>query len=123
MRMHLGCLTAIAMMVTVNAQASAADQTLRLTVGQSASIELQENPSTGYRWGLDATAGSNLSILRISDRGFSERNGGRRLVGAPGIHRWDIEAVAAGTARVVFVYRRPWEDKAARRHEVAVTAR
>lgn len=108
--------------VLMTVDAEAADQTLRLAVGQSASVELEENPSTGYRWGVDAKASSNLPILRISDRGFSEREGGKRLLGAPGIHRWNIEAASTGTASVIFIYRRPWEDKAARSHEVAVEA-
>lgn len=111
---------AIALTMTIDAEA--AEQTFRLAVGQSASVELEENPSTGYRWEIDAGASSNLPILRISDRGFSEREGGKRLLGAPGIHRWNIEAASAGTARVIFIYRRPWEDKAGRRHEVAVEA-
>ncbi|MBI5320498.1 protease inhibitor I42 family protein [Bradyrhizobium sp.] len=108
--------------MAVGTGAGAAEQTFRLAVGQSASVELEENPSTGYRWEVDAKASSNLPILRIGDRGFSEREGGKRLLGAPGIHRWSIEAASAGTARVIFVYRRPWEDKAARSHEVAVEA-
>lgn len=115
-------LMAIVMIIAIDAEARAADQTLRLAVGQSASVELEENPSTGYRWGIDAKASSNLSILRISDRGFTEREGGKRLPGAPGIHRWNIEAASAGSASVILIYRRPWEDKAGRSHEVAVEA-
>ena len=117
---QLGYLMAIVTIMAIDAEARAAEQTLRLTVGQSASVELEENPSTGYRWGVDAKASSNLSILRISDRGFTEREGGKRLLGAPGIHRWNIEAASAGAASVILIYRRPWEDKAGRRHEVAV---
>ena len=122
MRQLLGYLMAFVMIVAIDAEARAAEQTLRLTVGQSASIELEENPSTGYRWGIDAKASSNLSILRISDRGFTEREGGKRLLGAPGIHRWNIEAASAGTASVILIYRRPWEEQAGRSHEVAVEA-
>lgn len=100
----------------------AAEQKLRLAIGHSASVALEENPSTGYRWAVDTKASSGLSIVRIDDRGFSEREEGKRLLGAPGIHRWDIQAVSAGTANVVFIYRRPWENKPARSHEVAVEA-
>jgi inhibitor of cysteine peptidase len=117
---QLTFLVAIVLIMTVDAEA--ADQTLRLAVGHSARVELEENPSTGYRWGVDAKASSSLSIVRISDLGFSEREEGKHLLGAPGIHRWDIKAVSAGTANVVFIYRRPWENKPARNHEVAIEA-
>lgn len=117
---QLAHVAAIVLMTTIGAEA--AEQRLRLAVGQSASVELEENPSTGYRWEIDAKASSNLPALRIGDRGFSQREGGKRLLGAPGIHRWNIEAASAGTARVIFIYRRPWEGNAVRSHEVAVEA-
>ncbi|WP_316168353.1 MULTISPECIES: protease inhibitor I42 family protein [unclassified Bradyrhizobium] len=122
MNARLVYLVAIVLMVAIGAQARAADQTLRLAVGQSASVELEENPSTGYGWAVDAKASFRLPLVRITDRGFSEREGGKRLVGAPGVHRWDIQALSAGTANVVFIYRRPWERKHVRSHAVAVEA-
>jgi predicted secreted protein len=41
-------------------------------------------------------------------------------MGAPGLHRWSIEAVSAGRARIGFAYRRPWEAQPVRRHDVVV---
>jgi inhibitor of cysteine peptidase len=102
--------------------AHAADQTLKLAVGQQAPIELEENPSTGYSWAIDAQASRNLSILRIDDRGFSHNAGGKPLPGAPGVHRWNVQATSPGNASVTFVYRRPWETSVARRHLVVVDA-
>jgi inhibitor of cysteine peptidase len=104
------------------AAAHAADQTLKLAVGQPATIELEANPSTGYTWAIDTQASSNLSILRIDDRGFSQNVDGKRLVGAPGAHRWSVQATSPGHASVSFVYRRPWEAAVARRHQVEVDA-
>jgi inhibitor of cysteine peptidase len=124
MRARLTCLLlAVAMMAAPSIRAGAADQTLMLAVGQQAAIELEENPSTGYRWAVDAAASSNLSILHIGDRGFSQEAGGKHLLGAPGIHRWSIEATSAGSASVSFVYRRPWEATFARKHQVTIEAR
>lgn len=100
--------------------AQAADQTFQIAVGQQATLELAGNPSTGYRWAIDANASSNLSILHIKDRGLSRNAGGKNLLGAPGIHRWDMQAASSGSARMIFVYRRPWETTVARRHQVAV---
>ncbi len=115
-------LLAAAMMAAAVAGAGAADQTLKLAVGQQATIELEENPSTGYRWVVDAKASVNASILRIHDRGFSQKAGGKPLLGAPGIHRWSIEATSAGSASVTFVYGRSWEATPVRTHLVVIQA-
>jgi inhibitor of cysteine peptidase len=95
---------------------------LKLVVGQPAAIELEENPSTGYGWAIDTQASSNLSILRIDDRGFLRNADGKVLLGAPGVHRWTIQATSPGQASVNFVYRRPWEAAVVRRHQVEVEA-
>jgi predicted secreted protein len=52
---------------------------------------------------------TELSIIRIIDRGY--RAGQVGLIGAPGLHRWEIKARAPGTASVAFAYARPWEHK------------
>ena len=123
MRTPIVCLLlAAAILTAAGAGADAADQTLELTVGQQAAIELEENPSTGYRWTIDAKAGVNALILRIDDLGFSQDAGGKRLLGAPGIHRWSIAATSAGSAGVTFVYARSWEATAVRRHQVTIQA-
>jgi inhibitor of cysteine peptidase len=123
MRAALACLSlAAAMMAAAGTGAGAADQTLNLTVGQQAIIELEENPSTGYRWVVDAKASVNPSILRIDDRGFSRSSGGKPLLGAPATHRWTIEATSAGNASISFVYGRPWEATVIRTHQVTIQA-
>lgn len=114
-------LCAIGWILAFSAGAQAAETSLRLTPGKSASIELAENPSTGYSWRVDRKASANLAILRIGEG--SARAGGARkppLVGAPGVHRWTIEALSKGRARIEFVYERPWEKRPVERHRVDV---
>jgi predicted secreted protein len=84
-------------------------QTVALSRGASTTIVLRENPSTGFRWGLNAEQSSNLDLVRVIDRGYQAGESG--LIGAPGTHRWEIEARTRGTASVVFIYARPWERK------------
>jgi inhibitor of cysteine peptidase len=84
-------------------------QTVALSPGTSTVIALRENPSTGFRWRLNTEHSTNLAIVRVIDRGYQAGQGG--LIGAPGSHRWEIEAKARGTANVVFTYARPWEHK------------
>ena len=84
-------------------------QTVSLRPGVSTTIALRENPSTGFKWRLDMTRSTDLSIIRVIDRGY--RAGQIGLIGAPGSHRWEIKARAPGTASVTFTYARPWEHK------------
>jgi inhibitor of cysteine peptidase len=84
-------------------------QTVSLRPGVSTTIALRENPSTGFKWRLDMTRSTDLSIIRIIDRGY--RAGQTGLIGAPGTHRWEIKGRAPGTASIAFTYARPWEHK------------
>jgi inhibitor of cysteine peptidase len=84
-------------------------QTVSLRPGVSTTIVLRENPSTGFRWRMDVTRSTDLSIIRVIDRGYHAGQTG--LIGAPGAHRWEIKARAPGTASVAFTYARPWEHK------------
>lgn len=99
--------------------ARAKDQSMKLALGQKTTVQLEENPTTGYRWQIDRTKSDNLPIVRIDDLGFSAREGSARI-GASGSHRWSIEGVSAGKARITFEYLRPWEKEAVRRHEISV---
>ncbi|MHB8885778.1 MAG: protease inhibitor I42 family protein [Methylovirgula sp.] len=95
-------------------------ETIRLSVGTTRTVALKENPSTGYRWHLNAAESANLAALRISDAGYHQGRSSH-LAGAPGMHRWRIEGRTQGAARITFDYSRPWEHVApARRHVVHV---
>jgi inhibitor of cysteine peptidase len=101
---------AVALIACASAPLHAQDsgQTVRLGVGGTAAVVLPENPSTGYRWRLNAQASSNLAAVTIDDAGFSRAPGGP-LIGAPGERRFQITARRAGRAVTVFEYARPWE--------------
>jgi inhibitor of cysteine peptidase len=84
-------------------------QTVALSPEASTTIVLRENPSTGFRWRLNAEQSTNLALVRVIDRGYQAGQSG--LIGAPGTHRWEIEARTRGTASVIFTCARPWERK------------
>ncbi len=102
------------------AGAQPSKEAITMSVGASKLIVLSENPSTGYKWQLNASQSSNLTIVRVIDAGYNPGQSG--LIGAPGSHRWQMQARAAGRARIVFAYSRPWERGAplAKRHVVEV---
>jgi len=66
-------------------------------------IKLNENPTTGYLWTLETTSGLEI----MSDNFLSPASG---LIGAGGIHEWDIKTTASGTQQVIAVYSRSWEN-------------
>jgi predicted secreted protein len=122
LRLFILSVTALAQIGLVAADAHAAargNRTMSLSVGASKTIVLSENPSTGYAWQVDTAGSSNLAIVRVNDAGYQPGQNG--LIGAPGAHRWQIEAQAPGTAKIVFAYARAWEHVApAKSHVVQV---
>ena len=101
------------------ARAEETAETIRLAIGGERTIELVENPSTGYRWHLNEAASRNLVLVAVADAGHTASKSGR--IGAPGVRRFTITARQPGTAVVIFEYARPWESVApARRHVVTV---
>ncbi len=77
--------------------------TVELSTGDTFQVKLNENPTTGYQWTLETTGGLEI----MSDNYLPPAPG---LVGAGGIHEWDIKATASGTQQVTGVYSRSWEN-------------
>lgn len=72
-------------------------------------LRLQENPTTGYSWELNLSEGLSL----VSDKYYPPEpgEGERTIVGAGGVHIWEIKADSEGTQQVTAVYRRSWENE------------
>lgn len=70
-------------------------------------LQLQENPSTGYSWNLEM---SILGVLVKEGDTFlsSQTTGG--MVGAGGVHIWTFKTANPGCTRLTFRYYRPWES-------------
>ena len=78
---------------------------LRLAVGETFSVELESNPSTGFHWQL-ADAGSS-GVLKPAGDEFHAPDTER--CGAPGVQKLSFRAAAPGEAVLKLVYVRPWE--------------
>ena len=83
------------------------NEPMTLRRGQSASVELQTNASTGYSWKVDADRGISVSLVAT----VATRPG---MVGAPSVATYRVIGTRRGTYRIVFRYMRPWEGKAVR---------
>ncbi|WP_048051497.1 protease inhibitor I42 family protein [Methanosarcina soligelidi] len=78
---------------------------ISLKNGENFTLQLRENPSTGYSWELNVTEGlSVLSDEYIQDEAAEDK------VGVPGTHSWIIQAVDQGSQQVNGIYKRSWEN-------------
>ncbi len=74
-----------------------------LAVGDTASVTLRGNPTTGYGWYYSFSTDGVLTETKNSYTPDSA------LTGAGGTYVWNFKAVQPGTTTVTFQYYRPWE--------------
>lgn len=79
---------------------------IELSVGERATIELEANPTTGYR--LEPASEPDSSVIHVVSDEY--RSASSDAVGAGGTQVMVIEGVAAGTTTLDLRYVRPWED-------------
>ncbi|CAM4070136.1 Amoebiasin-1 [Pseudomonas reidholzensis] len=78
---------------------------IRLQPGQSITLSLPSNPTTGYRWLLQNPASNILRPLGAEVYTQPEQAG---LVGSAGVSTWRFQAKAAGDGHLILVYQQPW---------------
>ena len=83
---------------------------LQMAVGEMLEVQLEENPTAGFRWQLISEGQPACTLV------VDEFEPGDETPGAGGHHTWQFEAVQAGDARIELAYRRQWmpETPAAR---------
>lgn len=82
--------------------------TICLEKGETFYLRLEENPTTGYSWQFNPSQGLSL----VSDRYCPEYEEKEQpLVGAGGVHLWEIKANSEGAQQVTAVYRRIWKKE------------
>jgi len=85
----------------------AQDTPVQVTVGESKTLELDGNPSTGYAWVLRDAAGSDGQVLSVNVRGYASaaRGAGERpRLGAPAKFQILLTGVAPGRVSLTFDY-------------------
>ncbi len=82
--------------------------------GETFSISLASNPSTGYSWKMDfSEEEKNLALLDSKHVAASEP-----MPGAPGKQVYTFKALKAGQTKIRLVYGRPWAPSSADTREV-----
>ena len=78
---------------------------LQLAVGDTFSVELKSNPTTGYRWQI-ADAPNDGVLTAAGDEFIGPDTDS---CGAPGRQKLSFRAAAPGETALKLVYVRPWE--------------
>ena len=80
--------------------------TVPLGLGQELSINLPENPTTGYAWNATVTDG-----LLIVNTAYTPDPQSAGMVGVGGTRNWTVRGVRAGTQQFDAVYVRPFDPE------------
>lgn len=91
---------------------------INVAVGETISIILESNSTTGYKWVLDTTELDSAIVSNTSSKYFS---GTTSLVGSGGTEQWIFEAESIGTTVIKLNYKRVWETSIEDTFEVEVT--
>lgn len=109
--------------ITVAAGALAQSSPVPLAPGSRTVISLTENPSTGYVWRFDPDGSTNAGIVKVTDLGFVRPHSAQPMAGAAGLHRWSIEGLRSGRAKLHFFNSRPWEGTPAKQQTIPIEVR
>ncbi len=85
------------------------DCPIQLHTGQNLIVSLPSNPTTGYRWAIQDSAGGVLRSLG-PEVYHSSDNG--QLLGSGGQSTWRFQAFEQGTGRLRLTSQQPWEPEA-----------
>ncbi|PWE39401.1 protease inhibitor I42 family protein [Pseudomonas prosekii] len=97
-----GCASQTSQNVTVEKQSECP---AKLHNGQNLIVMLPSNPTTGYRWSIQDSAGGVLRALSPEVYSNPEDAG---IVGSAGVSTWRFQSFASGTGRLRLTYSQPW---------------
>jgi inhibitor of cysteine peptidase len=80
---------------------------LEVASGDSFTVLLCSNTTTGFKWSETAEIGDQSILQQDRHEFISPDSTG--TVGAPGKEKWTFKALKAGTSTIDIEYSRPWE--------------
>lgn len=90
----------------IQLQKADSGSTTTISIGDIVTINLSENPTTGYSWAFSIEPESQNFISDISEKYIAPNN---NLVGSGGIKEYSFKAINTGEITLTGYYRRPWE--------------
>lgn len=99
---------------------------VEVNAGDSFSIVLDSNRTTGYQWNEQAEI-SDMAVIEQTVHNYVAPNVNNEIpvVGMAGFENWTFKALKTGTATINLSYSRPWEggEKDTRTFELKVVIR
>ena len=92
-------------------------KTIDLRVGAEAALHLAENPSTGFRWAVDAV---DANVAEIKEGAYDPTS---KAVGGGGQAQWLIKAKSAGETTIKLKRWRQWEGESSTVERFEITLR
>ena len=84
-----------------------ASKQIEVSAGNTFTVTLCSNPTTGYKWADLAAISDETVVRQISHEFIAPENTG--VVGAPGKEVWAFKTLKQGTSTISIDYSRPWE--------------
>ncbi|MDD1759916.1 MAG: protease inhibitor I42 family protein [Methanothrix sp.] len=94
----------------VNGKRLAAHDSIRAELGQTFSISLESNPTTGYIWTVDFDQRFLNGVTELNGTISSMRP---MLIGTGGQQIFSFTPIKEGQTIISAIYKRPWEETAA----------
>ncbi len=82
------------------------DTDIAAKAGETFTIKLNENPTTGYQWSVSI---SDESVVALDKDEYVPDDKSGELAGSGGVRVLTFKALEAGTATINMVYERSWE--------------
>jgi predicted secreted protein len=86
------------------------DRTIRLARGETLTVRLESNGTTGYQWEI-ASLPRNLRRVSDSYEAPKQGRGASAVAGAGGNQIFVFKGAAVGRGTLRLVYRQPWNRK------------
>ena len=84
--------------------------TKEVAVGETFTITLYSNPSTGYQWSENAQISDQSVLEQVGHKFVYPQSETPLPPGTPGQEVWTFKTVNKGTTKVSMEYSRPWES-------------
>jgi inhibitor of cysteine peptidase len=93
-----------------SADISSSGKDITMTAGDTLTITLESNATTGYSWNENANIG-DVTVVKQTDHKYQPP--ATTIPGAGGNEIWNLKALKVGSSTISIEYRRPFEPNAA----------
>ena len=102
--------------VSANQNYATPGQSINARVGDTFTIELKTNPTTGYDW----VYADNNAMVKLQDETYKADNTG--VIGSGGTDYFTFKVLSAGNTSLDFSYERSWETAAVQQVSFSLVA-